>query len=613
MDQKVGYYLMVLCKALFVLISDARIILMEKKYAIFISTIFASTASSAIVNGIKNNEILSAVKSQISLNNKSKLSSNSLFNTRRMASDKEAVLKILYSYGYFDAEVNIAFVKNDIVFNIKLGERYKLNDISLIYLDGKPYKNDLTSQQIFNLAGMKFNSYFDTKQASEACAKIAIHLNNNGFAFAKVTNPIISIDKQGKNVKATYEIVLNGKTIIDSTTIKVPKKSLTPFIQNRILWNNGDVYDATKVEKTVNSLMNSGIFSNIEVALKEPNDKLNGVSHTDVTINAAEAPPREISTGVQYGTSEKFGLTLSWTHHNIDNKGSKLSTLFDVSKKTKNAKLKYNIYDPFRKMQNLDIQAFYVNEDTVAYDVSKVGAEAMLWQEFNSYLKIGAGASCENSETKDDVMNGEKIKFNALGIPVCVRVDTTQSQLDPYSGFRLSGTITPYIGNLKNITIFDSKFSFYAPFKKDTVVIAAYTKLGSIFRDKDSVIPRDKLFFAGGARSIRGYGYQKVGKVNDEEKPIGGESAFEFGVEPRYRISDKFGAVAFIECGNVTSSEISFQLKDMMVGYGFGVRYYTLIGPIRLDIAFPTKRRMTDSGKKIDSALNIYISVGQSF
>jgi translocation and assembly module TamA len=71
--------------------------------------------------------------------------------------------------------------------------------------------------------------------------------------------------------------------------------------------------------------------------------------------------------------------------------------------------------------------------------------------------------------------------------------------------------------------------------------------------------------------------------------------------------------VAFVEAASVTeSNRISFKKKSCFVGYGVGTRYYTAIGPIRLDLGFPTRKR-TVNKKRYDSPIQFYISIGQAF
>ncbi len=255
---------------------------------------------------------------------------------------------------------------------------------------------------------------------------------------------------------------------------------------------------------------------------------------------------------------------------------------------------------------------FYLKEDVDSYNVSKIGLKSILWQNFGQKFNLGAGVCGEKSKTKNKI-NSEQIRFKAFGIPMGMNFDTTENFLDPQKGIRCSAMLTPYFGNLTNITVFSGKASVYFPFKKNSMVFAAYSKFGSIFRNKKHKIPRDKFFFSGGANSIRGYGYQKAGPVNNSKIPLGGESVFEFGLEPRFKVNDNIGLIAFWEGGNVFSTRVPNPLKKLLFGYGVGVRYYTPLGPIRLDLAFPTSRRKTTEGKKIDSLFNIYISIGQAF
>ena len=582
--------------------------------------IFSVTIHSATIRGIDDPVILSLIKSQIS--NWESFSKDSISAKFKLARDKYEIKRILNSFGYFDVKIKSSFEKEKVIFDIIPNERYKFDEVLLIYKDQREYRAGLKIGQVFELINIDYDSYTDTKQLSEAKDKIADYLKKQGFAFVSTNDPKIEINKTNKKIKAIYEIVLNGKTIIDKTIINIKSKKdpklLKPFVENRISWKNGDVFDQQKLDNLKKDVMASGIFSGISIKLTPPkflnNDFKN--SHTIITIDIEEALLRDIAAGVKYGNSEKAGVLFSWKHYNIDGKGASLSLLADVGKVSKNIRAKYEIYDLFYKKQKLNNQVFYLKEDVDSYNVSKVGIESVLWQNFGQSLAFGSGFCKEKSRTRDKI-DSERIKFNAFGVPIGMNFDTTEDFLDPQKGIRCSAMLTPYFGNLTNITVFSGKASVYVPLKKNSfknwVVFAAYSKFGSIFRNKNHKIPRDKFFFSGGANSIRGYGYQKVGPVNNRKIPLGGESIFEFGLEPRFKINDDIGLIAFWEGGNVFSTKVPNPLRKLLFGYGVGVRYYTPLGPIRVDIAFPTSRRKTIEGKKIDSLFNIYISIGQAF
>ncbi|MGH8259102.1 MAG: BamA/TamA family outer membrane protein, partial [Steroidobacteraceae bacterium] len=134
----------------------------------------------------------------------------------------------------------------------------------------------------------------------------------------------------------------------------------------------------------------------------------------------------------------------------------------------------------------------------------------------------------------------------------------------------------------------------------------------------------DQRFYAGGSGTVRGYRYQSVGPQFETNVivptasggtttqqastgiPQGGTTLQVVNLELRQRIGQSFGFVVFADGGGV--SQTADPLSGIFrVGVGAGVRYYTSIGPIRLDIAVPTKRNTTDD------RFEIYIGLGQAF
>ncbi|MDR1034386.1 MAG: BamA/TamA family outer membrane protein [Holosporales bacterium] len=598
-------------------------------------------AHEIVITGINQTEILQLALDQITSPwNKKKFSGDPIIDRFRLENDVDAILNVLKSFGYFEAKISTNLEKDKVIFHVVLNERYKLSDIVLIF-DDPTYKASLTSDQLFEIGRIDRQAYIDTKQLADVVENMNNYFKEIGYAFVHVEMAELEIDQSQKRAKAIFRINLNGITIIDKTVLKIKSKKspdlIEPFIRNRILWCNGEIYDTKKIENTKTDLMDTGIFAVIDVTLTDriPDPKDPSISHTTAIVSIEEAPLRDISAGIKYGTTEKFGIALSWTHYNIDGKGARFGTLLDFSKNTKTGRIKYNNYDLFGKMQELASQLFYVKENVPTYNVSKFGGESILWNTINRGFRIGAGACFEYSRTKDNItmaikeqadiisetsaIDNEKTRFSAIGIPIGVNFDSSDNFLDPQKGIVCSGMITPYFSNLKTIAIVSGKLSTYLPIMKNSfrnkMVIASYVKFGSIIRNQNNTIPRDKLFFAGGAHSVRGYGYQKIGEYSADNKPLGGESLFEFGVEPRYRISEDLGVAVFLEGGNVYSSKLPKPFYKPMYGFGFGLRYYTPLGPIRFDLAFPCKRRKlaNDDKKHLDSRFNIYISIGQAF
>jgi translocation and assembly module TamA len=146
----------------------------------------------------------------------------------------------------------------------------------------------------------------------------------------------------------------------------------------------------------------------------------------------------------------------------------------------------------------------------------------------------------------------------------------------------------------------------YLPIESIGTVLAARLKVGTIFGGNIPLVPAQDRFYAGGGGSVRGYGYQEVGPRFSDNNPQGGLSLVETSFEVRKRITQQWGAVAFIDAGAV-GLQTNPDFTRPKYGVGVGVRYNLGFGPIRLDLATPL-----NPGKG-DPILQVYLSIGQSF
>lgn len=169
-----------------------------------------------------------------------------------------------------------------------------------------------------------------------------------------------------------------------------------------------------------------------------------------------------------------------------------------------------------------------------------------------------------------------------------------------------ASSATFLIDQLKIATYFD--LDHWLPTSAGRSVIAARLLVGLAQGAGEDSLPPDQRFYGGGSASIRGYAYQAVGpNFPDTSYPIGGTALLAGGIEYRQRFGQNFGAAFFVDAGQV-SNTLTLVPSNIFVGVGAGVRFYTPIGPIRLDVAFPTKPTAVDN-----QSFQVYIGLGQAF
>jgi translocation and assembly module TamA len=245
---------------------------------------------------------------------------------------------------------------------------------------------------------------------------------------------------------------------------------------------------------------------------------------------------------------------------------------------------------------------------TPAFTSTKATLSTGLDQHFSERMVGGVGLSYSRDRLDDDVGIAN---YSIVALPAYLRHDGANDLLNPTSGVRLGVNTAPKaIVNNGNARFLSSKFSAsaYQPFGAgDRFVLAEFAKLGTIVGASRDDLPRDERLYAGGSGSVRGYGFQKAGPLDGNSAPIGGTSSLEAGIELRGKVTDTIGLVGFVEAGSVYSTALPDLGQRLYWGVGIGVRYYSPIGPIRLDLAVPIDRRPSDN------AFQIYVSIGQAF
>ena len=129
-----------------------------------------------------------------------------------------------------------------------------------------------------------------------------------------------------------------------------------------------------------------------------------------------------------------------------------------------------------------------------------------------------------------------------------------------------------------------------------------------------SELPATERFFTGGDTTIRGYAFDSVGTpetITARGFPRGGDAEVVLNAELRTPVYGDIGAVLFVDGGNVFAKASDLDLSRLRGSVGFGARYRSPIGPIRVDVGFKLDRRRI--GDNLEPRYAIHFSIGQAF
>jgi translocation and assembly module TamA len=523
---------------------------------------------------------------------------------RRAEEDLPRLQSVMKAEGYWQAAATYTLDTNaqpaTVAVKVAPGPLYHLAKLEFLLRSGAPAPLPKTPDQVaLAIAAPALSAPVD-----DANARITSLYAQNGQPFAQVVERHVVVDLATATMSATYIIDPGAKARFGASTINGLHRVAAEFVTRRIAWTEGAEYDERLVDSTLQDLVHSGLFSGVQVNHADAPAADGTVA---MTLDLIEGPPRSVGIGAGYNTNIGLGARTFWEHRNLFGEGEDLRLSAGAAQRQLGVAGTFRRPDFLVRKQDLVTDAELLKEKTDAYASRRArvfgGLEELMFPPYT----LGGGVSLERAyltETSRDE------NYLLLGTPLSVRRDTTDDLLDPTVGTRTTVTATPYHGLIGR----DSNFlsmriegrSYYRVGPSEKHVLAFFGALGSIVGASLEGLPADKRLYAGGAGSVRGYGYQLAGPLDSSNVPIGGRSSLELGGEFRYRVTDTIGIVPFLDAGTVFPSNLPNRL-NLFYSPGLGLRYYTAIGPIRLDLAFPLAKRSSDS------AFQIYISVGQAF
>ncbi len=511
-----------------------------------------------------------------------------------------ARLKRFYSSKGFDEfrviDVKVTHVKKgvDILIEIYEGRRKVVKDIVFTgILTVQPEK----LKKIFDYP---VPGFYDEDRLGTGENNIIRFYEDNGKPFVKFTREVDGKD----SVVVIYKIDEGPTVFVGQVEIVGNKKVRSAIIRREIVIKPGDIYRISRVVESQRRIYMTGLFQSVQTKISVMNSSGDTIK---LTFIVKELKPGYIEIGGGYHSPFDLQAKLAVGHKNLFNNAQYGEVRFNIISDIKRllreridvtygepyflnfnleARLKITYFKDIRDEQDYISTEFKLSK----YISSRFRIEgALTWKK--NYLRPEEGQGVINSmallplwDSRDNIFDPRE------GIFVILRLEQAGWILDGDYDFRRG--------------ILD--FSEYRSYKKTTfawrVRIGAITPFG-----RSEIPPFLESFHLGGDGSIRGFDRYSIGPLYDFRTGIHyGFYLFNFNFEYRPRFSKKWGAVLFLDAGNLYAlrREIS---TELYVSAGAGIRYFTIIGPIRLDWGIKLNHRSPDDRGRV------YLGIGHMF
>ena len=508
---------------------------------------------------------------------------------------KKNLRKATRALGYYDAEFTSggSIVNNCWKLRLKVtsGRPTKVvsQEIKVIG-DGQ---NEKIFQTILKKSPYKIGDVLNHQNYSEFKTKLSEASQTFGYFDAAFEKHTIRIDPA--SYQARVALVLNTGPRYRYGDVAIEQKTLSNEAVNKyIIIKTGKPFKSEDLIRQQQILQRSGYYKTIKIEVLHEQIANNRVPVSIVlTPKKRNAYKFKVGFGSDTGARVSAELDRRWTGskgRQLQIKTQYAQTLSGVSLKLLNPREKpednslvYNI--DWTKDSNDDVVGRSIN----------IGGK-IIKKRSNGWIQ---SASINALKDRTMVEGEDETRSTLLLFGVGLEKVSADSLIFPTDGWRIKLTLSAaseFVLSDQNVIQFTASAKRVMKFGSGRLLGRA--NYGTTIVHDFERLPKSLRFFAGGGNSVRGYGFESLGELNSNNRNRGGKQLIDLSLEYQHPINESWSAAVFADAGNAFDD---FKNTDLKVGYGFGVRWRSPVGPVRIDLGFPTEDY---------SSPKLYLSVG---
>jgi outer membrane protein insertion porin family len=543
------------------------------------------------------------------------------YSKEELLADSETLRSFYLDRGYMDFEllssdVTISQNKQDIfiTFALREGELFHVGQISVEGGGG------FSAEELLGLTSMPSGQPFSQKDLVASRSSIESKLADHGYAFANV-NAITEIDETDYRVDFVFAVDPGPLVYVRKINISGNQATLDEVIRREMRQLESSVFSAAKLRRSRERIARLGFFDDVNIDLTAVPGSIDQV---DLAVVVKERATGNFMFGAGYDDSDGLFVLAEVHRGNLFGTGRELNVAAELSKVDQTYDIEYR--NPYHTAEGVS-RALFINREKIDTDsvttadyTSETNGGGIRYSipmsEYNALSLSGAiedislAATSSTPPEYQSFIDRYPDNLN-LNLSTGFSKDTRDSIFFPRRGFfrKISAEVGIPGSDLEYYKI-SVRGSWYRQLVGRLILnIRGDVGYGDGYGDLEE-LPFFKNYYAGGARSVRGFEARSLGPVSTgvDAAPLGGGIRTTAGIEMYFPVfglqedSDKRLSL-FADSGQVFASSSDFDLGDMRLSVGAGFHWFSPVGPISLTMAQPLNDEPGDDVKRIQFTL----------
>jgi outer membrane protein insertion porin family len=512
-----------------------------------------------------------------------------ILDKKKLEFDIHKITSFYHNQGYIKAKVGEPKVVYDdkikglvITIEIQEGQQYEVDKVKVAGDLIEPEdellkKTNLGKEKIFNRETVR----------NDIIALQDVY-SNHGYAYAEI-KPVIKENDQNHTADVTYHISKGPKVRFERITISGNQHSRDKVIRRELKVMEGDYFSGKKLQRSSENLKRLGFFEDVQMHTKKgTRDDL-----MDLNVEVKERGTRTFSVGAGYSSAYSAFVTFQVADENFMGYGQRLSASARIG--GKNTEYDINFLEPwlFDTRLALGTGIYKWTQEYTDYTRASYGGRvslgAPLYLDFTRGTLLYAYDHANISEVSESAsqtlkdMTGTNVTSS---LSLILNRDSRDKTFNTTRG-SINEVSVQYAGGFlsgdEQFTKYRARTAWFFPMFWSTVFMVQ-GRWGYI-QDRGKLSVYQK-FFLGGINTVRGYDYQTISPVDPETGDyVGGNKMMCYNLEYHFPLLKEQGVVGivFFDAGNVWSEDESYNFDGLKKSVGAGVRWYSPLGPLRLE------------------------------
>lgn len=407
--------------------------------------------------------------------------------------------------------------------------------------------------------------------------------------------------------------ITNGPVVrIGAVSFKGDKRTRSALLKRRVRIQRGDLLDPIRVEMGRYRLAKLGIFDSVDLDYETMDE------HTrEVIYRLSEAKTLNLSLLFGWGSYDLLRGGVETDLNNLWGLAHHATLTAIQSLKSTSGDLNYSIPELVGKDIDLFFNGSGLRREEISFTRLEYGGGVGLHKYFQSASTDLSTRYNYQILNAQDFGTFQEVASEGLTNPAVGSVifelkhDRRDNPLYPRNGYKVFATFetgASYLGGDANYERIEISPSWHHPLGGGRYISLGLSHgLDFPFGSPANNLPFNKRFFPGGDNSIRGYQEGQASPRNPSGQILGAETYTLGTVELEQALTPRWSVVIFSDSLGFARRIANYPFDTGLFSVGLGLRWRTLIGPIRLEYGHNLNPR------PVDPSGTVQFSIGYPF